>query len=242
MRILIIDDDESIRTTTQLLLVREGYSVTTALNGRDGLAAVATTAFDAVILDWMMPELDGVETCRELRLTSSVPVLMLTGRSSEREKVRALNVGADDYLTKPFGPREFIARVQALVRRARQTPPEMDDRQYVVGDLTIDQSRGEVRIGQSQISVTPTELRLLVAFAKVPGEARMPRDLVRDLGMSEISDRDAAEIVKVNVMRLRRKIEQHASRPRRLMTHRGLGYSLNAVKLPETGRAEKEVL
>ena len=235
MRILVVDDDESIRTTTQLLLIREGYSVTTALNGRAGLAAMETTTFDAVVLDWMMPELDGVETCRELRLTSSVPVLMLTGRSSEHDKVRALDVGADDYLTKPFGPREFVARVRALLRRARQTTNEIVDRRYVIGDLTIDQKRGEVRIGQAQVFVTPTELRLLVALAETPGNTRLPRDLVRELGMSEVSDHDAAEIVKVNVMRLRRKIERDPAKPLRLMTHRGFGYSLNAAESVDAG-------
>ena len=221
MRILVIDDDESTRTTPRLLLIREGYSVTTASDGRAGLAAIAAASFDLVVLDWMMPELDGVETCRELRLVSSVPVLMLTGRSSERDKVRALNVGADDYLTKPFGPREFTARVRSLVRRARQATPELDDRRFIVGDLTIDPRRSEVRIRQSQVFVTPTEMRLLVALAMTPGEARAPRELVRDLGMSDISDHDAAEIVKVNVLRLRRKIEDDPAQPRRLLTRRG---------------------
>ena len=230
MRILVIDDDESIRTTARLLLVREGYSVTTASNGRTGLDAISATPFDLVVLDWTMPELNGLETCRELRRVSAVPVLMLTGRSSERDKVIALDVGADDYLTKPFGPREFLARVRALVRRSRQASPEMDERRFVVGDLTIDPRRGEVRIRGERVFVTPTELRLLVALAISPGEARVPRELVRDLGMSEVSDHDAAEILKVNVMRLRRKIEDVPARPRRLVTHRGFGYSLNAIE------------
>ncbi len=230
MHILVVDDDESIRSIARLLLVREGYTVTVASNGRAGLDAINATSFDLVVLDWTMPDLDGLGTCRELRRVSIVPVLMLTGRSSERDKVTALEVGADDYLTKPFGPREFIARVRALVRRSRQTSPEMDERRFVVGDLTIDPRKGEVRIREERVLVTPTELRLLAALAVSPGEARMPRELVRDLGMSEVSDHDAAEIVKVNVMRLRRKIEDVPARPRRLLTHRGFGYSLNAIE------------
>jgi DNA-binding response OmpR family regulator len=225
MRILVVDDDPSVQTALRILLARDGYTVATAGNGKLGLEMFGEGKFDLVVLDWMMPEMDGLETCRRLRESSAVPILMLTARSAESDKVRVLDAGADDYVTKPFGPREFLARVRALVRRSEQIGRKVE-RKVVVGDLAIDPETGLVAIGERQVQVTPTEMRLLASLAIQPGQVRSPRDLARDLGVVECSDRDAQEIAKVNVMRLRRKIEDDPGSPKRLITHRGYGYSL----------------
>ena len=228
MRILVVDDDPSVQTALRILLARDGYTVATAGNGKLALEMFDEGKFDLVVLDWMMPEMDGLETCRRLRETTAIPILMLTARSAESDKVRVLDAGADDYVTKPFGPREFLARVRALVRRSEQVGRKVE-RKIVVGDLAIDPETGLVTVGDRQVQVTPTEMRLLGSLAIQAGQVRSPRDLARDLGVVECSDRDAQEIAKVNVMRLRRKIEEDPGNPRRLVTHRGYGYSLQAV-------------
>jgi two-component system response regulator MtrA len=229
VRILVVDDDPSVQTALRILLARDGYTVATAGNGVQALEIFADESFDLVVLDWMMPEMDGLEACRRMREKSAVPILMLTARSSESDKVRVLDAGADDYVTKPFGPREFLARVRALVRRS-ETAGRKVERRMVVGDLAIDPETGQVTVGERQVAVTPTEMRLLASLAVQPGQVRSPRELARDLGVIECSDRDAQEIAKVNVMRLRRKIEEDPANPRRLVTHRGYGYSLQAAQ------------
>ena len=229
MRILVVDDDPSVQTALRILLARDGYAVATAGNGLQALEAFADERFDLVVLDWMMPEMDGLEACRRIRDRSAVPILMLTARSSESDKVRVLDAGADDYVTKPFGPREFLARVRALARRSEAAGRKVE-RRMVVGDLAIDPETGHVWVGDRKVAVTPTEMRLLSSLAVQPGQVRSPRDLARDLGVIECSDRDAQEIAKVNVMRLRRKIEEDPANPRRLVTHRGYGYSLQPAQ------------
>ena len=225
MRVLVVDDDPSVQTALRIMLARDCYTVATAGNGKLALEAFGEGKFDLVVLDWMMPEMDGLETCRRLREISAIPILMLTARSAESDKVRVLDAGADDYVTKPFGPREFLARVRALARRSEQIGRKVE-RKIVVGDLAIDPETGLVTVGDRQVQVTPTEMRLLGSLAIQPGQVRSPRDLARDLGVVECSDRDAQEIAKVNVMRLRRKIEDDPADPKRLVTHRGYGYSL----------------
>jgi DNA-binding response OmpR family regulator len=226
MRILVVDDDPSVQTALRILLARDGYTVATAGNGKEALQIFAEGPFDLIVLDWMMPEMDGLEACRRMRESSAVPILMLTARSAESDKVRVLDAGADDYVTKPFGPREFLARVRALVRRSEQVGHKVE-RKITIGDLIIDPETGLVTVGERKVQVTPTEMRLLGSLAVQPGQVRTPRDLARDLGVAECTDRDAQEIAKVNVMRLRRKIEDDPGSPKRLITHRGFGYSLN---------------
>jgi DNA-binding response OmpR family regulator len=229
LRILVVDDDPSVRTALRLLLNRDGYDVSLAANGREALDMLGEgTPFDIVVLDWVMPEMDGLETCKRIRERSMVPVLMVTARSAESDKVRVLDVGADDYITKPFGPRELLARVRALTRRAQM--PAVSSDELTVGDVTIDPSRGEVAIEGRRIGLTPTEQRLMLSLAASPGQARSARELARALGLADCSDRDAQEIVKVNVLRLRRKIEDDSKNPRRLVNHRGYGYSLATGK------------
>jgi DNA-binding response OmpR family regulator len=226
VRILVVDDDPSVRTALRLLLARDGYDTTLAGNGREALELLRGGAsFDLVILDWVMPEMDGLETCQRIRERSMVPVLMVTARSAEADKVRVLDVGADDYITKPFGPRELLARVRSLVRRAKM--PAVGAEQIAVGAVTIDPGRGDVEISGRRIGLTPTEQRLMLALAAAPGQVRPAKDLARALGLADCSEREAQEIVKVNVLRLRRKIEDDPKQPRRLLNHRGYGYSLS---------------
>ena len=228
MRILVVDDDPSVRTALRLLLARDGYDISLAANGREALEVLRGAAsFDLVILDWVMPEMDGLETCQRIRERSMVPVLMVTARSAEADKVRVLDVGADDYITKPFGPRELLARVRALVRRAHM--PAVGADVITVGEVTVDPARGDVEIGGRRIGLTRTEQRLMLALAAAPGEVRPARELARALGLTECSEREAQEIVKVNVLRLRRKIEDDPKHPSRLLNHRGYGYSLSTT-------------
>jgi DNA-binding response OmpR family regulator len=228
LQILVVDDDPSVRTALRLLLIRDGYVVGEAANGQQALdLLVQGTAFDAIVLDWNMPLMDGLETCRRIRERWVVPVLMVTARSAEADKVRVLDAGADDYISKPFGPRELLARVRALVRRA-QMPAAGGDR-MTFGDLEVDPARGEVTVRGTRLGLTPTEQRLLIALSLHAGQVTPARDLARALGVVDCSDRDAQEIVKVNVMRLRRKIEDDPKHPTRLLNHRGHGYSLNAA-------------
>jgi two-component system response regulator MtrA len=227
LRVLVVDDDLAVRTALRLLLARDGYTPVLAENGLAAIEQIGSSAFDAVVLDWLMPGLDGLETCRRIRATSAVPILMLTARGAESDKVRVLDAGADDYVVKPFPPRELLARLRALVRRSRAIAPV--DRRLVIGDMAIDAEKGEVTMGERVASVTPTEARLLLALASQAGQVRSARDLARDLGLSDVSDRDAQEIVKVNVLRLRRKIEDDPKEPRRVTTHRGFGYMLVPV-------------
>jgi DNA-binding response OmpR family regulator len=230
MRVLVIDDDPSVRNALRVLLARDGYTPVLAENGQAGLDILkADPAFDAIVLDWLMPVMDGLETCRRIRAMSNISILMLTARSAEADKVRVLDAGADDYIVKPFGPRELLARLRALVRRARGAPVPAD-RRLVIGDLSIDPDKGAVSIAGREVTVTPTEARLLMALATMPGQVRRVRDLARDLGLSDVSDREAQEIVKVNVLRLRRKIEEDPKAPRRIQTHRGFGYLLAPVE------------
>jgi DNA-binding response OmpR family regulator len=212
-----------MRTTLEELLGRDGHAVVPVADGATALETAAGAPFDVVVLDWVMPLMDGLETCRRLRATSTVPVLMLTARWTEADKVNALHAGADDYITKPFGPREFLARVHALARRAQMAPPS-DDRRVVVGDVALDPATGRVEVAGRVSQLTPTELRLLQTLASAPGLPQRTRDLTRRMGIGPGEDR--AALIKTNVLRIRRKIEPDPARPRYLVTFHGVGYAL----------------
>jgi DNA-binding response OmpR family regulator len=224
MRVLAVDDDANLREMLRLILARDGHTVVLASDGRTARDLLATSPFDVVVLDWSMPGLDGVETCRRLRATSSTPVMMLTARMAESDKVVALDAGADDFVTKPFGARELVARLRALVRRSRVEEPSRT--RVVVGDLSIDLHACTVDVGNRTVDVTPNELRLLVALAGTPGQVRQVRDIAREVGWGDGPDQELQAIVKTNVRRLRRKIEEDPNAPRRVVSHRGYGYAL----------------
>jgi DNA-binding response OmpR family regulator len=196
----------------------DGFDVVTAADGASALEEAGRAMPDLVVLDLMLPGVDGLEVCRAVRSSSDVPVIMLTARSTEEDKLRGLGVGADDYVTKPFSPRELVARVHAVLRRTRG--PRVTD----VGGVEIDLDLRTVRRGERTVSVTPTEFRILEVLASAPG---------RPFSRVELADRvfgyerDAqARTLDAHVMNLRRKIEQDARRPAVVVTVFGVGYRL----------------
>jgi DNA-binding response OmpR family regulator len=231
VRVLVVDDDPYMRESVRTVLARDGHTTLLATRGAEALVLLEQVPVEAIVLDWMMPDMDGLETCRSIRSRRSTPVVMLTARSGEADKVRILDAGADDYLTKPFGSRELLARLRAVVRRSTRSGQGTDGL-LVVGDLTIDTRGGSASFGGRRAALSPTELRLLTALAITPDQPRRPRDLVRDLGFAGCAERDAQELIKVNVRRLRHKIEDDPRQPRRIVTHWGLGYALRSLDTP----------
>ena len=218
--ILVVDDDKKIVDLVSLYLKRDGYSVLAAYDGQEALDTARRKQPDLIVLDLLLPELDGTDVCRLLRAESHVPIIMLTARSTDDDKLLGLDIGADDYLTKPFNPRELVARIRAVLRRA--TPDEEPIEDVRVGDLTVSFVRHEVFLQGRPVSLTPTEFRLLETLIKSPGRAFSRADLLdRAFGY----DYDGVErTVDVHIMNLRRKIEPEPARPRYVATVAGVGY------------------
>jgi DNA-binding response OmpR family regulator len=224
-RILLVDDEQSIQTLLSYPLRKEGYHVTSALDGTEALQRFDEGRFDLVVLDLMLPRRDGVEVCRELRLRSQVPIIMLTAKGSESDKVAGLEVGADDYITKPFSMREFRSRVKAALRRSRMVTPlvdQGDEGPIVQGELTIDFDRRQVTLGHEEIRVTYVEFEILGALARSPGRVLTRETLLEHVwGDSEYRD---PRTVDVHIRHLREKIERDPKEPEFLFTVRGVGY------------------
>jgi DNA-binding response OmpR family regulator len=218
--ILVVDDDKKIVELVSLYLKRDGYSVLAAYDGQEALDTARRKQPDLIVLDLLLPELDGTDVCRLLRAESHVPIIMLTARSTDEDKLLGLDIGADDYLTKPFNPRELVARIRAVLRRS--TPDEEPVEDVRFGDLTVSFVRHEVFLQGRPVSLTPTEFRLLETLVKNPGRAFSRADLLdRAFGY----DYDGVErTVDVHVMNLRRKIESEPGRPRYVTTVPGVGY------------------
>jgi len=200
-RVLIVDDDPKVCETLDRYLAHAGFSTASALDGRRALDAVRTFAPDLVVLDVMLPELDGLEVCRTLRAASAVPIILLTARSTERDKLAGLELGADDYLTKPFSPRELVARVQAVLRRA---PAAGATPRIVAGTIVIDPERCEVTVDGVAVALTATEYRLLLAMARAPGRV-FRRDELARLGMGEHFE-GLDRTIDAHIKNLRRKL------------------------------------
>jgi DNA-binding response OmpR family regulator len=225
-RILVVDDEPAIRDSVSYALEREGFDVRAAADGEAGLRFAREERFDAVVLDVMLPGLSGTEVCRRLRAESTVPILMLTARTAEIDRVVGLELGADDYVAKPFSMPELVARIRAVLRR-RELDRDEEGTYRRVGGIEIDFRRHEVRVDGVRIDLTPTEFKLLALLASDPGRAWPRRELMRHLWESEhVGDERA---VDAHIVNLRRKVEADASDPRRLATIRGVGYSLLAV-------------
>jgi DNA-binding response OmpR family regulator len=224
-RILLVDDEQSIQTLLSYPLRKEGYHVTSALDGNEALQRFDEGRFDLVVLDLMLPRRDGVEVCRELRARSQVPIIMLTAKGSESDKVAGLEVGADDYITKPFSMREFRSRVKAALRRSRMisAAAESGDTEPIVhGDLRIDFDRRLVTLAGEEIRVTYVEFEILGALARSPGRVLSRETLLEHVwGDSEYRD---PRTVDVHIRHLREKIERDPKEPEFLFTVRGVGY------------------
>jgi DNA-binding response OmpR family regulator len=218
--VLVVDDDPDIRGLVRELLERQDYSVTEAANGKDALRALYSAPPDVVLLDVSMPELDGWQTLERIRDLSDVPVAMLTARTAELEKVRGLKAGADDYITKPFGRQELLARIEAMLRRAG--PREETQETYADGLLHVDFAQRSVAVNGAEMALTPLEFRLLAAFVRHPGQL-LAHDQVLELvwGDSYSASRDQ---VKLYVGYLRRKLESAGADPAVIETVRGFGY------------------
>jgi DNA-binding response OmpR family regulator len=220
-KILVVDDEPTLVATLKYNLEREGYEVVTASDGESGLEAARAKRPDLVILDLMLPGMSGLEVCRSLRRESSAPVLMLTARGTETDKVVGLELGADDYVTKPFSMPEVLARVRALLRRSRAAPDGAEEA-VVTGDLRVDVARREASRGGIPLSLKPKEFDLLLYFARHRSRALSREELLNQIWGYEFAG--DTRTVDVHVRWLRQKIEADAGNPKRLVTVRGTGY------------------
>jgi two-component system KDP operon response regulator KdpE len=221
--ILVVDDEPAIRRTLRVNLTASGYAVTAVVSGEEALDCVAEHAPNLVILDLMLPGLSGLDTCRALRTESSVPILVLSARGEEETKVRALDLGADDYLTKPFGMEEMLARVRALLRRPPMSAPSEGGTLHV-GDLALDLDRRDVRRGKTRLDLTAREFDVLAYLMRHTGKVVTHRLLLSEVWGPEY--RDDTHYLHVFINRLRNKIEDDPGHPRYIVTDPGVGYRL----------------
>jgi DNA-binding response OmpR family regulator len=224
-RILLADDEQSIQTLLSFPLRKDGYEVTTAGDGREALARFTEGKFDLVVLDVMMPRMDGLEVCRRIRARNNVPIIMLTAKAEEIDKVLGLELGADDYITKPFSLREFRSRVRAALRRAgmqMQSEPEPDELPLEVHELEIDPAKRAVRVRDTAVELTFVEFEILNALARNPGRV-FTRDMLLTRIWGDSAYRDPRTI-DVHIRHLREKLETDPKEPEYLFTVRGVGY------------------
>jgi DNA-binding response OmpR family regulator len=222
-RVLVVDDEPMVREVLARYLTTEGFEVSTAEDGVQALTRHAETDPDLVLLDLMLPRIDGYEVFRRLRERDQTPVIMLTARGEETDRVVGLELGADDYVTKPFSPREVVARVRAVLRRTAQASAGPDEPATMTfGELTIDVGRREVQVADRPVRLTRKEFDLLVHLARHPGMTFTRTQLLEDV-WDFAWDGDSATVT-VHVRRLREKIEDDPSQPRRVITVWGVGY------------------
>lgn len=219
-RVMVVDDDTTVREVVVSYLRAAGHDVDEAGDGEGALAAMREQAADLVVLDLMMPGIDGLEVCRRLRMSSDVPIIMLTALGTEQDRVAGLELGADDYVTKPFSPRELVLRVDSILRRAPGGPPGLPPL-VEDGDLVVDHARREARLSETPLALTSREFDLLHFFAAHPGVAYSRDDLLQQVWGWSIGDQST---VTVHVRRLREKVESDPTTPTRLVTVWGVGY------------------
>lgn len=223
-RILIVDDEPRFIRLIEANLQTEGYAIIKAKDGKQAVEQAASAKPDLVLLDVMMPEMDGFQACERIRQFSNVPIIMLTARGEEDQRIRGLNLGADDYIVKPFSAGEMLARVRAVLRRAQTAAPESGETLFSRGSLQIDFARAEVRLDGELISLSATEYRLLLQFAHSAGRILTAEDLLRNVWGEEY--KDEKEILWVSISRLRQKLEKDPKQPELIVTHSGEGYSM----------------
>lgn len=223
--IVVIDDEPSVQEVVRAYLERDGYDVRVARDGREGLALAEQTSPALIILDLMLPDVSGEEICRAIRARSDVPIVMLTAKASEEERVVGLKGGADDYLTKPFSPRELVARVTAVLRRSQSVAaPLVEVLSVADGSLTIDTVAHEVRRNEQLIQLTASEYRLLTVLARYPGRVYSRLELLDNVQGSRFDTYERT--IDTHVKNLRRKIEPDPRNPRYVETVYGLGYRM----------------
>jgi len=220
--VLVVDDEKPLRDFVRRNLEARHYKVLTAANGLEALAAFKNEKVDLVILDLMMPHLDGLETTRRIREASKTPIIILTALGEESDKVQAFDLGADDYLTKPFGVGELMGRIKAVLRRARWLEPSSNEEQLVRGDIRVDMERHIVTVKDASVDLTPTEFNLLVYLLKHAGRVLSHRVILQNVWGVEYGDE--AEYLRVYIGRLRQKLEKDPLDPRHLFTEHGMGY------------------
>jgi len=222
-KILVVDDEASVRNLVKSYLVNEGYDLIEADNGADALKLARTDHPDLIVLDLMLPEVDGLEVCRILRAETEIFILMLTARTEETDKLLGLGMGADDYLTKPFSPRELVARVKAILRR-RQGENESSFRMIRAGSVEIDPGRHVAMIDKRILDLTAREFEIFGQLASRPGMVFTREKLLESVwGMDFYGD---PRVVDVHVAKLRKKVEEDPAHPRFIKTVRGVGYKL----------------
>jgi two-component system KDP operon response regulator KdpE len=222
--ILVIEDEPAFQRFLRVTLETQDYRVVSAAGAEEGLARAATDPPDLVILDLGLPDMDGVDVARRLREWSAVPVIVVSARGKEQDKVVALDAGADDYLTKPFGVGELLARVRAALRRWAAADAKTGEPVFTDGDLTVDLARREVTVGGTRVHLTPIEFRLTSVLVKNAGKVLTHRQLLREV-WGPGSDRET-HYLRVYMNQLRQKLEADPSRPRHLLTEAGVGYRL----------------
>lgn len=221
VKVLIVDDEDSIRRFLRVALTSQSYAVLEAASGYDALAIAATHKPDLVILDLGLPDIDGIEVTRLLREWTQIPIIILSVRGSENDKVAALDVGADDYLTKPFGVGELLARLRAALRHMAQTNGEPV---FNYGSLKVDLARRQVLVAEREVQLTPNEYQLLRRLVTHAGKVLTHRYLLREVWGIEYGDE--LHMLHVNISNLRRKIEPDPARPQFIVTEPGVGYRL----------------
>lgn len=222
--ILVVDDEPSLVKGLRLSLEQEGFQVTTATDGREALTKFKAGAFDLIVLDLMLPEVDGLAVCRQIRQTDMTPIIMLTAKADDFDKVLGLELGADDYLTKPFNTRELLARIRAILRRADRPTREEQSSRAKVGDLLLFLPQRRAEVAGRPLDLTAREYDLLELLAKHPGVVYTRQQLLDLVWGYEFAGDDRT--VDVHVRRIREKLEETPSKPRYLRTKWGVGYFL----------------
>jgi DNA-binding response OmpR family regulator len=222
-RILLVDDELSVQKLLAYPLRKEGYDVIPALDGREALERLRDDNFDLVVLDVMLPRMDGFDVCRAIRSRSTVPIIMLTAKTEETDKVLGLELGADDYITKPFSVREFRSRVKAVLRRAALAQPEAQFEEPIdAGELSIDFEKRSVVVRGESVRLTYVEFEIIAALARAPGRV-FSRTMLLERVWGDASYRDPRTI-DVHIRHLREKLEEEAKTPELILTVRGVGY------------------
>jgi DNA-binding response OmpR family regulator len=222
IRVLVVDDEPRFIRLVQANLLTEGFEVLTSVSGETAIQMAADEKPDLILLDVMMPEIDGFEACKRIREFSNVPIIMLTAKGDEEDRVEGLNLGADDYIVKPFSANELLARVHAVLRRARTQVVEPGESRLKHDELEIDLARAEVRYDGEQISLSSTEYRLLLEFARHVGKTLTAEQLLSSVWGDEY--KDDKEILWVSISRLRQKLEKDPKNPALILTQAGAGY------------------